>query len=361
MRIGKRSVAFLSLITVLLLTLLAAGCGSGTEETTATTAAPAGTTTTAGTASSDTTAAQPQEKVELNLVCFLGSAEPITTMIPIWVDMVAEKTGGSVAVNYKGGPEVIPATELIEAVRSGVVDVAFTATSWYEALAREMQALSLSELTPWEERENGYFDFFAERHKAIGVEYLGRWMSDYPFYIWTSKEVKSSADLKGMTLRTRAGHLDRFMKSLGINAISVDPGEVYSALEKGIVSGFSYTLVGPRAQGWTDYAKYCIDAPFYGKQNATILANPDSWAKLSAEQQAQVMEATKEFEHVMVDKITAMMAQERKELEGIGVTFIKFSPEDEKAYTAGAYTAGWSFLEEQVPELAPKIKELSTK
>ncbi len=291
----KRDVIGLAVsVCVILLMFVLVGCGS-TGETTATTVGQGATTTLAGSASSDTTAPQSQEKAQLKLVCFLGSAEPITAMIPIWVDLVEKKTGGSVTVDYKGGPEVIPATELIEAVRNGVVDIAFTATSWYEALAREMQALSLSELTPWEERENGYFDFFVERHKAIGVEYLGRWMSEYPFYICTSKEVTSSADLKGMTLRTRAGHLDRFMKSLGVNAISVDPGEVYSALEKGIVSGFSYTLVGPRAQGWTDYAKYVIDEPFYGKQNATIIANPGSWAKLSPEQQAQIMEATKEF------------------------------------------------------------------
>lgn len=360
MKSSKSSAGLVSLVCVLLLAFALVGCGS-TAGTTATTAAQGATTTSGGSASSNTTSSQPQQKVELKLVCFLGSAEPITAMIPIWVDLVEQKTGGSVTVDYKGGPEVIPATELIEAVRSGVVDVAFTASSWYEALAREMQALSLSELTPWEERDNGYFDFFVERHEAIGVKYLGRWMSDYPFYIWTSKAVASSEDLKGMTLRTRAGHLDRFMKSLGINAISVDPGEVYSALEKGIVAGFSYTLVGPRAQGWTDYAKYCIDEPFYGKQNATILANPGSWAKLSPEQQAQVMEATEEFERVMVDEIVVMMEEERKELANIGVTFVKFAPEEATAYTSGAYEAGWSFLQEQVPDLAEQIKQLSTK
>ncbi len=47
------------------------------------------------------------------------------------------------------------------------------------------------------------------------------------------------------------------MKSLGVNAISVDLAEVAAGLEKGIVSGFSYTLVGPRAQGWTNYARAC--------------------------------------------------------------------------------------------------------
>jgi TRAP-type C4-dicarboxylate transport system substrate-binding protein len=242
-----------------------------------------------------------------------------------------------------------------------VVDIGFTATSWYESLAREMQALSLSEHTPWEERENGFFEYFSERHRLIGVEYLGRWLSETPFYIWVNKEVSGSADLRGMTLRTRAGHLDVFMKSLGINAISVDPGEVYSALERGIVEGFSYLLVGPRAQGWTDSVKYLIDEPFYGAQNTTIIANPSSWAKLSAEQQAQVMKATEEFERAMIDELLAMQEEERGELESVGVTFIKFAPDDARAYTAAAYAAGWSVLEEQTPELVEDIKRVARK
>ncbi len=151
------------------------------------------------------------------------------------------------------------------------------------------------------------------------------------------------------------------MQALGITPVSVDQGEVYTALQRNIVEGFGWPLIGPRDSGWTEVTKNVIDVPFYGANNATILMNPTSWDKLTDEQKAQMQQTTADFEHYMVDYFKTANDKEREALVAAGVNFIKFSPEDEKKYLDTAYGVEWKDLESKVPDLVAKLKELTAK
>jgi TRAP-type C4-dicarboxylate transport system substrate-binding protein len=292
-------------------------------------------------------------------VSFLAASNPLTTVIPSWAQRVTDVTDGLITISWKGGPEEIGPTEQMEAVVRGEVDGAFIATSWYESLAREMQAMSLSEHTPWDERENGYFEFFSARHAKLGLVYLGRWLTNLPFFIWTDRPVRTPSELKGLRLRTRTGHADCFLRELGAEPVSVDPGGVKQALEAGEVSGFLFPLVGVAEEGWADHVKYIIDHGFYASQNATIIMNPKSWAKLTANQQRTVIEATADFERQIDSTFKQMQKLERRKLKAMGVEFVRFTPEDSLAYTSLSQDSVWRFLEAQVPELMPEIRRLS--
>lgn len=342
------------LVLGLALLVAVTGCGGGqAQETTTTGAAATGTT-----AAADTTTTQPA--VTLQAISFLPQNDPLAAVIPQWIDMVKKATGGSVTINWKGGPEIVPALEQSAAVRNGVVDIDFNVTAYYATEAPELSAFTLSQLQPWEERQNGFYDFMVERHNNIGLTYLGRWLGEQPFYLWVNKPVAKIDDLKGRSLRTRALY-DRFMKALGITPVSVDQGEVYTALQRNIVEGFGWPLLGARASGWTEVTKNIIDIPFYGANNAVILMNPKSWDKLSDQQKAQVQKATADFEHYMVDYFKAENEKERAALVAAGVNFIKFSPEDTTKYLDTAYAVEWKDIETKVPDLVAKLKELTSK
>lgn len=321
-----------------------------------------------GCSSSNNKSAQPTSEqakgnegtITLQAISFLPKNHPLAQVIPLWAKRVEESTGGQVRVSWKGGPETIPALEQIEAVRKGLVDVNFNITAYYESMAPETRAFNLSEYTPWEERENGFYDFMAERHKDNGVIYLGRWLSQSTsFYFWVNKPVQTPADLKGRPMRTQAMY-DRYMQKLGIAPVTVEQGEVYTALERGIVEGFGWPILGPRESGWTEKTKYVIDHVLWN-QNATILMNPKSWDKLSPDLQQKVMKATADFEHDMADYFNTVSDQERAKLQEQGVRFIKFSPEDEKQYVKGAYDVEWEFLQTKVPELIPELQKICKK
>lgn len=300
-----------------------------------------------------------EQPITFNMISFLPTNDPLVAVIPKWVEMVNKATNGKVNIVWKGGPEVISAMEQIEAVRNGVVDININVAAYYEPLAPETRAFSLSEFTPWEERENGFYDYMVESHKKIGVVYLGRWLGEQSFYLWVNKPVEKPEDLKGRSLRTRALY-DRFMKELEINPVSVDHGEVYTALERNIVEGFGWPILGPRDNGWTEVTKHLIDHSFYN-QNGTIIFNPASWDKISPELQEKIINASAEFEHYMISYFKEASEVERAKLKEQGVTFIKFSPEEANHYVQTAHDIEWKFLSEQVPGQAAQLEKLSRK
>lgn len=333
-----------------------AGCGGSTttSASSGSTAAPTATGT-SETGSTETSAAQ-DKSVTLSMVSFLDKTHDYTQTLLDWIDAVEAATDGTVTIDWKGGPEVIPALEQIEAVRTGVVDINANVSAYYAELNPALQIMPLSPYTPEEERENGVFDFFQREHQAVEVEYLGRWQGVSPYYIFLNKEISSSAELKGMSIRTRANY-DRFFKALGISGVSVDTGEVYTALERGIAQGFGWGLIGVTDLNWDTKAPYVIDHGFWGATNATILFNPKSWAELSANQQAAIEKATADYEmNKMIPYFTKVNEDSRSELEGRGVTFLKLTDGD--AYLALADQVEWDALKAELPNKFAEIQNL---
>ncbi|BBO85090.1 hypothetical protein DSCO28_56560 [Desulfosarcina ovata subsp. sediminis] len=294
----------------------------------------------------------------LKAVSFLPKDHPMVQMVHVWVKRVNEQCGDQIKINWTGGPEVIGGFDQAEALRNKVVDLIFSPTSYYAPLMPEGNAFPLSKLTMEEERKpGGFYDFMVERHKKIGMMYIGTWLYD-PFYLRLDHEIDSLDDLQGVKMRTSALY-DRFMKKIGIVPVTVQFGEVFTALERGLVDGFGWAVLGPREWGWLEKCKYMIDIPFYTRQNTLFLMNLDVWNKLEKSVQDKIMDITIKFEPEMRDYFQKKIAEEFETYEQLGIKRIHFSPEDEKKFLDAAYGAEWEDLEKKVPDLVPTLKKLT--
>src|SRR5699024_10597401 len=223
------------------------------------------------------------ETIVLDAISFLPKDHELTSTLHTWVERVEEATDGRIEINWRGGEEVIPVGEQFEALDSGVIDINFTYVGQYQTQLPESLALPLSQITPWEEREIGFYDFMAERHEMIGVKYIGRWLTGSP-RLWLNDPISSVDELKNKKIRS-APNYNRFFDRLGITSVMIDPSEVYTSLQTGVVDGFVYGgLSGPRQDGWTDSTKYVLDIPFW-TQNCVILFNGDVWEDISEQDQ----------------------------------------------------------------------------
>ena len=117
-----------------------------------------------------------------------------------------------------------------------------------------------------------------EHAKKINARYLGR-IQISPFYLWTKKEPKTLADLRGLKMRSGVLY-DRLMREFGMVPVTINAPEVYTALQSGIVDGFGWPVTGPLKRGWLDTVKYVIDLPFFGASNVVALMNLDKWKAL---------------------------------------------------------------------------------
>lgn len=304
-------------------------------------------------------ASTPVQPITLKAISFLPTNHPLVATLPTWIEKVEEATGGVVTVDWVGGPEVTPAMEQIEAVRNGVVDVNFNVTAYFEGQAPELRVFNLSQHSPWEERENGFYDWAVDRHSKLGVRYVGRWLYNQPFYLWTNDPVSQPSDLSGRKLRTAALY-DRFMRELGAVPVTVNTPEVYTALQTGVAEGFGWPILGAVDSGWTEKTKYLIDHPFFN-QNGVILINEAAWAKIPADLQEKIVAATAEYEHAMADHFNKVNAEERQKLQQAGVTFVKFPESQAQQYVQTAYDVEWQWLETQVPDQVSELKKVASK
>ncbi len=294
----------------------------------------------------------------LKAVSFVPKDHPLVAMVHVWVDRVNEQCGDKIKIDWVGGPEVIAGFDQAEALRNNTVQVIFNPTAYYAPLLPEGNAFSLSKLTMEEERKpGGFYDFMVERHKTIGIMYLGTWLYD-PFYFRIKYEIDSIDDLKGVKMRTSALY-DRFMKKIGIVPVTVQFGETFTALERGLVEGFGWSVLGPADWGWLDNCKYLIDIPFYTRQNTLILMNLDVWNGLDKELQDKIIDITIQFEPEMQAYFEKKIAEEFKRYDEMGIKRINFSPEEEKQFLDAAYSAEWEDLEKKVPALVPTLKKLT--
>ena len=293
--------------------------------------------------------------VKLKAVVFLSKDHPLSVATVEWVKRVNTELKDQIEIDYAGGAEIIPPYQQNEALKNGVIDINFNATANFVSMFPEGWAFFVSKYSPTEERKKGgFYDLMVNRFQKINMMYLGRWLY-LPFYLWVNRPVTQLTELRGLKMRT-GGAYDRFMKELGIVPVTVPPGDVYTALERGTVDGFGWPIIGARDLGWTDKCKNYIDHPFNAPSNCIILMNLNVWNGLSKTVQAKIMEITEKFEPYVVDHFKKAEADERMALEKIGVKRIQFSPEETKKYLDTSIKVSWDMMGEKVPDLVPELK-----
>ncbi len=201
--------------------------------------------------------------------------------------------------------------ELINAVKNGTVDIAWLSAGYTVSLVPEANAFKLSNFTAEQERKNGLSDLYNEifQKKANSV-YLGWGNPSLNFTLYSNVPIKTLADFKGKPIRVTPAYKD-FVTALGASPVTIDPGEVYTALERNVVVGYGWQTTGIQDYGWDAKTKYIIDPPFY-QTDVIGLVNKDKWNSLNDEQKKIMVNASIDMEkkrhgHVTVDLFVNML------------------------------------------------------
>lgn len=273
---------------------------------------------------------------------------------------VKEKTNGKVDLVWGGGPEAIPAFQLVEALRNNVVDVAWTAHTYNVAQLPVVEGAKLSKLTPGEERERGVAAFYEDIYqKKLNAQYLGKGTPGLTYNLYTTVPIKGIADFQGMSIRVTPAY-KAFVEALKASPVSTDPGEVFTALERNMVRGYGWPSLGIADFGWDEVTKFAIEPPFY-QVDVIALAHVNSWKKLPKDLQESFMQAVKEVEQESYDHFKKLINEDREKLKKRGVQEIKLTDEEAKKYLDLAYEASWKEVAKKDPEQAQKLKELLSK
>jgi TRAP-type transport system periplasmic protein len=265
---------------------------------------------------------------------------------------------GSVQLNFIGGPKAIPPFEGGNAVRTGVVDVALTTGAFYTNIMPEADALKLTEKPATELRKNGGHELINKIwNEKANMVYLARMVDYTPFHLYLTKKI-DKPDLSGLKIRITPVYRD-FFQALGATIVQTAPGEVYTALERGVVDGYGWPIHGIFDLKWDEKTRVRVDPGFYSAE-VSLVMNLDKWKALTPAQRdllarhAVAFEAQNDFWKKYNEEETQRQAK-------AGIQTIKFDAAASKQYYDKAYEAGWASIIKASPTYGPQMRKLFSK
>jgi len=305
--------------------------------------------------------AAPAQAQEVTLRAVTAFAEKTTYSrgFETFVERVNEAGKGVIRINYIGGPKAMPPFEVGNALKNGVVEIANVTGAFYTNLLPEADAWKLTQRPMAELRKNGGYDYMATLYaQKMNAILLARLVDDNPFHLYLNKRI-ASPDLKGLKLRITPVYRD-FFQALGGTVVQTAPGEVYTALERGVVDGYGWPITGIFDLGWNERTKYRVDPGFYSAE-VSILVNKTVWDGLTPAQQAVLRKAADQGEAEAAPTFAKDNAAETERQTRAGIEAITFDAAGSKHYLDVAYEAGWAGVIRQSPEHGPKLQTLFAK
>jgi TRAP-type C4-dicarboxylate transport system substrate-binding protein len=274
-----------------------------------------------------------------------------------FIDKVNAEGKGLVKIQYVGGPKSIPTFELANALRNGVVDLANTTMSFTAGVAPEGLVLNYTDAGMAELRRNGTLDYLNRIFLEKGLYIFARTGEGVPYHIYSNKKI-GSADLTGLKLRIAPIYRDFFQK-LGATVVQVAPGEVYTALDRGVVDGYGWPLIGIFDLGWQEKTKYRLDPGFYNIE-LSVLFNAKSWQKLTPQQRQFLEKEGAWLESLNASYPSDGVAEDKRQRHA-GIEVIKLNDAQAKIFLETANEQAWEGVIKASPVHGPKLRQMITK
>lgn len=261
--------------------------------------------------------------------------------------------------NLGGGAKVMPPFEVANAIKSGVVDMGNVAGGFYTTILPESDALSLSTLTAQELRKNGAHEYINKLwNEKLNVQYLGRSVDGLPINIFLRKPI-TKPDLTGMRMRVIPLYRP-FLEALNAQSLmNIPPGEVYTALERGLLDGYGWPVIGLFDVGIEKQTKYRVDPGFYSVE-VGVMVNLSTWKKMNDAQRAFLNKMAVWMEDLNLAN-PKLIEDEKKRHAAAGIQAITFTGKEGQDYLNKANESVWAAVIQRSPEHGPKLRSLLTK
>ncbi len=302
-------------------------------------------------------ASAPAQEVTLRAVSSFAEGSQISAPFERFVEKVNKDGKGIIQINYIGGPRAIPPFEVGNAVRSKVVDIANVAAAFYTNLMPEADAIKLMNKPAAEQRKNGTWDLLSDVHRQkLNSHYLARQFVSVPYHIYLNKKPEK-LDFTGIKVRVTPVYRD-LVQSLGGTPITTPPGEVYTALERGVVDGYGWPILGIFDLGWEKVTKFRMEPGFYSV-DVGVLVNQDGWKALNDAQRKVLTDAALWLESIDATENADIVKGERDRQAKAGVQTIDFGTEASQGLVKKANEMAWDAIIAKSPEFGKKLRELS--
>jgi TRAP-type transport system periplasmic protein len=289
-------------------------------------------------------AAAADYKAEYKLSTVVGKPFPWGIGGDRWAELIREKTDGRINVKMYPGAALVNGDQTKEftALRQGVIDMAVGSTINWSPQVKELNLFSLPFLMPDHKAMDALiggevgkqiFELLSERD----VVPLAWGENGYRELSNSKRAVQSPEDMKGLKIRVVGSPLfnDTFT-ALGANPTQMSWADAQPALSTGAVDGQENPLSIFTVAKLHQVGQKYLTLWGYVNDPLIFVVNEKVWNSWSEEDQKAVREAAEQAarEEIEIARkgITAEDDSLLKEIEGMGVTVVKLTPEQKKAF-----------------------------
>lgn len=258
-----------------------------------------------------------------------GQAEdhPTTKADQRFAQLVRERSGGKIDVRVFPSGQLGSETSSIEQVQTGVLEFARVNTSPMEQFTPEMGVFSLpfifdSSEHMWSFLEGEGGQALLDELSESDLKGLAYYDSGARNFYTAGREVETPEDMRGLQVRVQLSDINvALIESLGAAATPMEFGEVYSALQTGVVGGAE--------NNWPSYlstSHYEVAPNFTLDEHARVpevlLMNQDAWNRLSDEDKRIVQGAARDSVDYQREQWNRAVRQAQEEIAAQGVNII---------------------------------------
>ncbi len=298
------------------------------------------------------------QEVTLRAVSSFQEGTQFSRNFERFVERVNAEGRGQIRINYIGGTRAMPPFEVGNAVRNRVVDMANVTGAFYTNLMPEADGFKLATRTMAEQRQNGAWEFVNRLHNdRLNSWYLARQFQNVPFHLYfrSRPERIERFDFTGLKIRVTPVYR-ALVEALGGQAITTAPGEVFTAMERGVVDGYGWPILGVFDLGWEQVTRFRLDPGFYNV-DVNVLVNLESWRRLN-DQQRRILETAALWLEGLDSENVQIIAAERQRQAGANIQPIALPEAAARQFLERANEVGWQSVIRQSPENGARLRQL---
>lgn len=259
--------------------------------------------------------------------------------------MLYERSGGRIQLEII--PRMFTSGELFMAIAKGKADMGDVAMPWLSGTypiwnwgeipgivdADPVKGLA-QELAVYEsEAVRKIYDETLKKYK-LKFWFATQW--DPANGIWSNKDIRTVADLKGMKIRVGGYLPTKGVSALGASPVTISGSELAPAMMAGTIDGVLTSLGYGYSIGLAKVSKYYTITPLSPTWSAVTLMNQKTFESLPADLQKVVMDVGAELQRMVSLSTTAEYVMSLDTVDLTGVKRTRFDASEAKAIQSSA-------------------------
>ena len=265
-----------------------------------------------------------------------AEVNPLDTIVgqtdTFFAEKVAELSGGTITLDVQAAGVLGSENDVLDAMVGGsdtidISRISAFALSNYGCTKASLLTIPYTFVSRdhwWNFANSELAPEFLNEPQTVGIPLRGLFYGEEGFrHFFTVTPVNTISDLAGMKLRVSNDPvMNGMVEGLNASPTVVAFGELYSALQTGVVDGAEQPIANYKSNAFPEVANYMIlDGHTLGAIQAVI--TDTAWAKLTADQQAVLLEAGKLTQQFNAELSAGAEAKVLEQLKAEGCNIVE--------------------------------------